>query len=100
MYVLIRKNLKFRICFTYFRPSKTFHHQTQCDVTMINRRTISTLTTTTAFMVLMVSTTLTSTLLIDKVESLGMLLTQSQYDDTDTGDAVFSYNRYERVFKT
>ena len=51
-------------------------------------------------MVLMVSTTLTSTLLIDKVESLGMLLTQSQYDDTDTGDAVFSYNRLEGVFKT
>jgi hypothetical protein len=100
---LCRNYLKSHICFTCFRPSKTFHHRTQGDVTMINRRKISTSTTTTtrtAFMVLIVSTTLTSTLLIDKVESLGMLLTQSQYEDTETGDAVFSYNRYAGVFKT
>ena len=43
-------------------------------------------------MVVMFSTILVSTIVIDKVETLGMLLTQSDYD-MESNDAVIQYNR-------
>jgi len=52
---------------------------------MLNRRTFL----TTAVMVLSM---LASTVLIDEVETLGMLLTQTDYD-SNPDDAVISYNR-------
>ena len=43
-------------------------------------------------MLMIVSTSLVCTLLIDKVEPLGMLLKQSDYDG-ESDDAVITYNR-------
>ena len=78
-----------RCCFCCcFRLKQNFASTVtqQGDVNMmLNRRTFL----TTAVMVLSM---LASTVLIDEVETLGMLLTQTDYD-SNPDDAVISYNR-------
>ena len=60
---------------------------------MKRRRTTLTTSRPANLMLVIVSATLVCTLLIDKVEPLGMvLLKQSDYD-SETDDAVITYNR-------
>ena len=59
---------------------------------MKRRRTMVTTSRPENLMLVIVSTTLVCTLLIDKVEPLGMLLKQSDYDG-ESDDAVITYNR-------
>ena len=59
---------------------------------MKRRRTMVTTSRPENLMLVIVSTTLVCTLLIDKVEPLGMLLKQSDYDN-ESDDAVITYNR-------
>ena len=59
---------------------------------MKRRRTMVTTSRPENLMLVIVSTTLVCTFLIDKVEPLGMLLKQSDYD-SESDDAVITYNR-------